>query len=138
MENWMRYRGPLLAFSVMMLMPHQGRAAVPIVLECKIAGQPADKHDLYELNYDAATVRFHSINNDGTPYQVHGAQVPDLTFRAQITDSEIKWAYQANNTFTLGRYSATLTQLITLDNGNSQTLTFQCRPYKQPTRQRQF
>jgi hypothetical protein len=134
----MRYRGPLLAFAAMTFIPPEGRAATPVVLECRIAGQPPDKHDLYEINYDAATVRFHSINNDGAPYQVNGAQVPDQTYRAQITDSEIKWAYQANNTFTLGRYSGTLTQLLTLDNDNRHTLTFQCKPYRQPTRQRQF
>jgi hypothetical protein len=141
----------LLAFAVcfMMFIATPGRAAVSVILECTGLSSPG-MHLLEEIDYDASTVRTHSVDDDGAPFLIGGRATGDKTVRAQISDNEIKWSLQewsngegsGYTRYSLGRYSGTLTQYFydsrwNNAKGGGSTLTAKCQPYA-PNRPKRF
>ena len=96
------------------------------------------KHNLYEIDYAARTVRARIIDADGAPLTIQGYTTPDTTSPAQISDNEIKWG-RSSSYFTLGRYSGKLTwDALVGGNVGWKTFWFRCQPYAALKRQKKF
>lgn len=136
----------LFVLGTLTFIPMPGRAAASLILECKTKGISPPWHNLFEVNYDAHTVRASFVTDDGAPaLYPNGSRMEERTYSAQISDKEIKWAF-INNTqriyYTLGRYSGTLTVVMNLamDDGRWRDpvpARSECKPYA-PSRQRKF
>jgi hypothetical protein len=139
----MKYHRLLLAFAAMVFTAPPCHAAVSVILECTWPGSPSDRHALYEVDYDASTVREHTVDEYGAPAVVNGNTLGDLTIRAQISDTQIKWTdIEAGDgsyrRFFLDRYAGTLT-VQNYDHINGATGgSTKCHPYVPPHRQKQF
>jgi hypothetical protein len=139
-----------LAVCFMMFIATPGRAAVSVILECTSLTPIPGQHLLEEIDYDASTVRTHSVDDDGAPFLLDGRATADTTDPAQISDNEIKWSLQewsdgegsGYTRYSLGRYSGTLTQYFydsrwNNGKGGGSTLTAKCQPYA-PNLQKKF
>ncbi len=107
----MKLLGFLLAVLSTPFMAWSAYAEPSVVLECDTGGGLPGLHNLLDIDYGAATVRSHAINDDGAPYTYDGRPVADQTFQAKITDKVITWMtnFRGAQYFTLGRYSGVLT-----------------------------
>jgi hypothetical protein len=137
--------GLLLAFTAIAFLATPGHAKVSVILECTLNGAKESNHDLYEIDYDARTVRNHRVNDDGAPALFpDGSRIGENTFPIQISNNEIKWSnvWNAGRIYSmLGRYSGTLTNIIyTINEGrwnDPSTTRYHCHPYA-PIRRKQF
>ena len=116
-----------------------------VTLACEnVSSGPAilgGRHHLVEIDYDAATVHEHTINDNGDPATANGIGFLDDTFPAQVTDSTVVWSYKTSvgvQRNTLGRYSGTLTLDFSGDADAPSSFTLQCQPWTAPARQRKF
>jgi hypothetical protein len=132
----------IVAFLATTFIVTPGHAAVSVVLECNSATASKNDHELFELDYDARTVRVHAVDDDGAP----AADEPsDRTYPIQVADNEIVWSeYETGDggywRDRLGRYSGTLTVEVYDPNvlpNAPHIASMTCQPYS-PNRQKKF
>ena len=102
----------VLSFLTTTLIATPSHAAVSVVLEC--SSSMHNIHSLYEVDYDARTVRVHAVDDDGLPSTESNG---DHTYPAQITDREITWSeYElSNGSYRRDRLSRTSGKLTVQD-----------------------
>lgn len=135
----------LLGIAAMLAASATAHATVSVTLECMSnLAHGADTpgvHTLYEVDYDAGTVRNHVVDDDGAPATLNGQPYADRTFRAEITDREIKWTEDmaAGPIYrTLGRYSAQLQSDMVFEGRGTDTVHAVCRLWTPTHQTRQF
>jgi hypothetical protein len=119
------------------------RAAELVVLECNSDATAAqgNAHYLWEINYDAQTVRNRVVDSDGAPLFAYGQPYGEITSPAKISDNVIEWRVSLpggyGDIFRLGRYTGTMAVQGSRSNGNTY-YEVQCHPYAPPHRLKQF
>ena len=130
----------LLGLTILLPASATAYAAASVTLECAPADPKAMRqegwHSIYEIDYDARTVREHYLDDDGAPIR----NSADTQSTANVSDQEITWTENMAPGpiyYTLGRFSGTLTAEKHFD-GGIYTIRQQCHPYSLQNRQRQF
>jgi len=143
--RWLSISAAAVAAAIVGLAAGASQAAV-VTVECEYGSQGV--HALYDIDYDASTVRSYAVNDDGGPATFSEGVFPDRTFPAHITDREITWTdpswVAGYDNLTLGRLSGTLrddsVQTKSLKSGKnySHTTVRKCEPYTPPSGKPRF